>query len=286
MTDLLKKYWYVTLLLIGTAGLGLATLFISLRLQQQAAINPPPPKAATEACTLTFTIATPSATPTNTPPPNYVTIGDFVWNDTDHDGIQDNGEPGIPGVTVNLYTGSGTLVTTTTTDANGNYIFSVPAGSYFVEFINPGGYTFSTPYEGSNTAIDSNASAGGRSEIITLTAGQSNLTIDAGLYTPQSPTPSNTPTPTRTPTPTLTPSPTNTPIPGSCNATCSVNSDCGNNMICSSGHCRNQQCTEQPNCACYFVPTPKVPVTGTGTTIAGIAVIAGGIFLLLLGLSF
>ncbi|MCB9296615.1 MAG: hypothetical protein H6559_26400 [Lewinellaceae bacterium] len=30
-------------------------------------------------------------------------IGDFVWQDTDGDGIQDAGEPGIPGVTVNLY---------------------------------------------------------------------------------------------------------------------------------------------------------------------------------------
>ena len=31
-----------------------------------------------------------------------VTIGDFVWNDTNGNGIQDAGEPGISGVTVTL----------------------------------------------------------------------------------------------------------------------------------------------------------------------------------------
>lgn len=51
-------------------------------------------------------------------------IGDFVWNDLDLDGIQDAGEPGIPGVTVTLNgtTGSGAPVTSsTTTGANGDY---------------------------------------------------------------------------------------------------------------------------------------------------------------------
>jgi len=32
----------------------------------------------------------------------YAQLGDFVWNDTDHDGIQDSGEVGVAGVTVNL----------------------------------------------------------------------------------------------------------------------------------------------------------------------------------------
>ncbi|MCB0075758.1 MAG: hypothetical protein KDE20_30105, partial [Caldilineaceae bacterium] len=53
-------------------------------------------------------------------------LGDRVWRDDDGDGIQDAGEPGIPGLTVTL-TGNdayGDAVTrTTTTDANGNYTF-------------------------------------------------------------------------------------------------------------------------------------------------------------------
>lgn len=87
-----------------------------------------------------------------------------------------------------------------------------------------------------------------------------------------------------TSTPTLTP--TNTPAPGACSASCNSNSDCANNLVCTGGMCRNPECSEQPNCACYFVPTPQVPVTGSGTTLIGIGVIAGGIILLLLGLAF
>jgi len=58
-----------------------------------------------------------------------VAIGNRVWNDANSNGIQDPGESGIKGVTVELwrdvagtgvYTASGT---TRTTDANGNYIF-------------------------------------------------------------------------------------------------------------------------------------------------------------------
>ena len=36
------------------------------------------------------------------PPPPPVTVGDFVWYDQNGDGIQNAGEPGIAGVTVNL----------------------------------------------------------------------------------------------------------------------------------------------------------------------------------------
>ncbi|MGB4979626.1 MAG: SdrD B-like domain-containing protein, partial [Anaerolineae bacterium] len=70
-------------------------------------------------------------------------IGDFVWYDSDQDGIEDVGEPGIPNVTVALYRdtdGSGTLtagdtlMTTTTTDADGGYIFKgLPTATYFVD---------------------------------------------------------------------------------------------------------------------------------------------------------
>jgi len=98
------------------------------------------------------------------------------------------------------------------------------------------------------------------------------------------PTATPTNTPTITPSSVLTATPTNTPPPGSCSASCNNNSDCANNMVCANGMCRNPQCTEQPNCACYFVPTPEVPVTGAGTTLIGIGVIAGGIILLLVGM--
>ena len=51
-----------------------------------------------------------------------VTVGDRVWEDLNHNGQQDPGEPGIAGATVSLQTVTGTL--TTVTDANGIYTFT------------------------------------------------------------------------------------------------------------------------------------------------------------------
>jgi hypothetical protein len=50
-------------------------------------------------------------------------LGDYVWCDSDRDGIQDSGEPGLEGVVVELYEGT-VKVGETTTDANGEYIFN------------------------------------------------------------------------------------------------------------------------------------------------------------------
>ncbi len=64
-------------------------------------------------------------------------IGDFVWDDLDGDGVQDGGEPGISGVTVffDLNT-NGSLdggEPSTTTDGSGAYSFdSLPTGTYTV----------------------------------------------------------------------------------------------------------------------------------------------------------
>lgn len=64
-----------------------------------------------------------------------VTVGDYVWQDDDRDGIQDAGEPGIEGVQMKVYTvGSdgklveatypdGTPVTPVRTDKDGKYLF-------------------------------------------------------------------------------------------------------------------------------------------------------------------
>lgn len=59
-------------------------------------------------------------------------IGDTLFLDLDNDGVQDPGEPGIPGVTVYLLDGFGFPVLdifnnpiTAVTDANGNYTFDV-----------------------------------------------------------------------------------------------------------------------------------------------------------------
>ena len=106
------------------------------------------------------------------------------------DGVQDSGEPGHSGVTVNLLDGSGNPVLdaddnpiTTTTDASGKYAFpGLPAGSYSVAFVAPAGYTFTTPDQGGDDTTDSDANqTTGRTPAVTLTPGESNPTLDAGL---------------------------------------------------------------------------------------------------------
>ncbi|MGA3373848.1 MAG: SdrD B-like domain-containing protein, partial [Terracidiphilus sp.] len=51
----------------------------------------------------------------STPGECFGTIGDFVWNDLNANGIQDAGEPGINGVTVNLYNSQGSLLQSSVT---------------------------------------------------------------------------------------------------------------------------------------------------------------------------
>ena len=64
-------------------------------------------------------------------------IGDFVWLDgggADCNGCQEDGEQGIPGVTVILKDASGAVIATTVTDADGYYLFTgLCAGDYTVE---------------------------------------------------------------------------------------------------------------------------------------------------------
>ncbi|RTZ94981.1 MAG: hypothetical protein DSY90_14575, partial [Deltaproteobacteria bacterium] len=63
-------------------------------------------------------------------------IGSTIWLDADRDGVQDAGEPGIPGVVVGLKDAAGNFIATTTTDENGEYLFTdLPDGEYTVVVI-------------------------------------------------------------------------------------------------------------------------------------------------------
>ena len=110
----------------------------------------------------------------NTPIPMVpqASIGDFVWNDLNANGVQDTGEPGIPGVSVMLSNGM-----TTTTDANGAYSFTgLPAGIYTVTVATPTGFAPS-PLNVGSPSTDSNGSG----TSVSLTTSPDN-TIDFGFY--------------------------------------------------------------------------------------------------------
>ena len=119
---------------------------------------------------------------------NPVTIGDLVWNDLDADGQKDAGEPGLAGVTVTAYNAAtDTVAGTTTTDSSGAYLFGgLMPGTYYLVFDKPSGYDASPADRGAD-ASDSDADIlTGRTPSVTLTGGQSNLTLDAGFYQPVS----------------------------------------------------------------------------------------------------
>ena len=111
-------------------------------------------------------------------------IGDLVWHDSNSNGIQDGGEPGLQNVTVNLYDGTGAFVTSSNTNASGIYTFTnlIP-GDYYLEFVLPSGYAFTYADNSTSDLNDSDANpATGQTAVTTLTAGENDLTWDAGLY--------------------------------------------------------------------------------------------------------
>ncbi|WP_310723708.1 SdrD B-like domain-containing protein [Streptomyces sp. N2A] len=168
-----------------------------------------------------------------------IQIGNLVWFDGDHNGIQDPAEVLLPGATINLLDAGGKQVATTRTDAAGEYYFGgvgaayqlTPGATYTVQFDVCTADTskvpsqppaselrFTLPRAGANRAHDSNVTPPTTGQLcngfapVTAPdkAGGVDHTIDAGVYIPKA-TP--TPTPTRTPTPSSPPAspPASTP---------------------------------------------------------------------------
>ena len=112
-------------------------------------------------------------------------LGDYVWEDLNEDGIQDSNEPGVSGVTVTLFDGNGNQLGQTTTNTNGFYLFTdLPAGDYYVTFSNlPLNYTFSPKDQGTNDAVDSDADVTtGMTATVSLAPKENYRDLDAGIY--------------------------------------------------------------------------------------------------------
>ncbi len=129
-------------------------------------------------------------------------IGNQIWEDEDADGVKDAGETtGIAGVTLDLYrdlNGDGLLnpgepkIGTTTTDANGNYLFSqLPAGNYIVDVTDDGGllngYWLSlSSNQNATTNSGNDPQDNSKTDAFAVTIGNgspiNNLNVDFGYY--------------------------------------------------------------------------------------------------------
>ena len=110
-------------------------------------------------------------------------IGDFVWIDTNSNGQQDPGEPGLEDYPVFLKNAAGMIIDSTRTDADGFYAFmGLEPGTYSILFVEPqgGDRTF---FNVGNDAGDNDAdpSMGGMTQNYTLAPGEFNMTVDAGF---------------------------------------------------------------------------------------------------------
>ena len=116
-------------------------------------------------------------------------VGSYVWNDLNNNGIQDSGEPAIAGAVVDLYSstssaGSYTLQGQRITDANGKCKFEdLLAGAYYyLGFHAPVGYTaFTATNAGVDDTKDSDIGYGGRTSEFTVGGSQTNSAYDAGF---------------------------------------------------------------------------------------------------------
>ncbi len=115
-------------------------------------------------------------------------IGDFIWNDLNGNGIQDSGEPGLPGVTVRLFekldNGGLQQVGQTTTNAAASYLFSdLCAGNYRVQVVQdtlPPNFEASPPNQGDDDTKDSDCE-GGAAQVTLPTDSTIDLTVDCGF---------------------------------------------------------------------------------------------------------
>ena len=109
-------------------------------------------------------------------------IGDFVWMDTDRDGLQDVTESGLSGIRMELFSSTNAFLAFTWTDANGIYSFnSLPAGSYKIKCRGIEAYQFSLKNQGADSSIDSDVDPlSGLSGIIDLAPNQILMGVDVG----------------------------------------------------------------------------------------------------------
>ncbi|WP_172330223.1 SdrD B-like domain-containing protein [Mangrovicoccus sp. HB161399] len=120
--------------------------------------------------------------------PATAEIGNLAFLDVDKDGVYTAGiDQAKAGVEVTLYDGTGNVVATTTTLADGSYRFSgLTAGSYQVGFAAIAGLAFTLASQAAADAVDNDSDANiltGLTDVFDLAIGEVENDIDAGYAT-------------------------------------------------------------------------------------------------------
>ena len=104
----------------------------------------------------------------------------FVWNDTNNNGVQDPGEPGIEGAVVSVDS------TITATDSEGFYYFFVSPETYEIAVQIPPGTQPSPPDAGGDDTLDSDGvmDGFGNSVAVTTFSGGADANTDFGFVVP------------------------------------------------------------------------------------------------------
>ncbi len=110
-------------------------------------------------------------------------ISGRVWNDLNIDGVETVGEPGMNGLSVQLFDcNTNMMLQSVVTGSDGRYTFmNVPSGLFFVRFGLPFGFVFTQQDAGADDTVDSDADAFGNTMCFTLAAAAVDTTIKAGV---------------------------------------------------------------------------------------------------------
>ncbi|WP_170254810.1 SdrD B-like domain-containing protein, partial [Phaeodactylibacter luteus] len=119
-------------------------------------------------------------------------IGDRAWKDFDRDGLQSPGEPGLGYTEVRLLDCAGNGVDTVVSDIEGRFLFTgLPAGGYVLDYEGRAEWGGSLPnlwsyagYQAGAAELDSDITASGSTECVTLGVGEKDYTVDGGYEVP------------------------------------------------------------------------------------------------------